>query len=140
MKSIAFLDTSVVLRHILGEIGAVDHLHTFEKLFASELLRIEVLRAIDRLRLDRQTKEAETSLRLQLMISTLARVEEIPLQQPIVRRAGETFSVAIGTLDALHLATAMLLQEQLERPLLFLTHDRRQGVAAQAAGFQVDGY
>ena len=44
---------------------------------------------------------------------------------------------AVKTLDAIHLASALLLAEQRESDVMFGTYDRRQGTAARALGFGV---
>jgi hypothetical protein len=41
----------------------------------------------------------------------------------------------VRTLDALHLASALLLREQQNEAPLFATHDVQQSVAARALGF-----
>lgn len=134
----AYVDTSVIMRHVLNEDPRID-LRVVEKGFTNELLRVEALRTIDRIRLERNWPGEVIAQRIQALIVLLGPMQEITLQPPILRRASETFTVAIGTLDALHLATAILIRDQIEQPLLFLTHDRRQGIAAQAAGFEVRG-
>lgn len=135
----AYIDTSIVMRHVLNETNPRVDMGLVEKGFANELLRVEALRTIDRLRLERKWSDEIVAQRIQAMIAIVAPLQEIALQPPILRRAADTFTVAIGTLDALHLATAILVKEQVEHDLLFLTHDRRQGIAAQAAGFEVRG-
>lgn len=137
---LAFLDTSIVLRRILGEPGAYPKLERFEKLYAGDLLRVEALRTIDRLRIQNHWTHEEIALRIRLLTAVMNTINTVPLQPPILRRASEPFSVTVGTLDALHIATAILAMEQLKKPFLFLTHDAKQGVAAQAAGFHAEGF
>ncbi len=137
---IAFLDTSVVLRHILGERGAWSGLDKFTRLYASELMRVEALRVIDRLRIQSRWPEKEVALRVRLLTATSAAINVIAIQPTILRRAAEPFPTIVGTLDAIHIATALLAEHQLKKPLLFLTHDVRQGTAAQAAGLQAEGF
>lgn len=138
--TLAFVDTSVVLRRILGERGAYTGLDALERLYGSELLRVEALRTIDRLRIQDAWPEKEVAVRVRTLTAVSAAVNFIALDLPILRRAAEPFPTIVGTLDAIHIATALLAQEQLKKPLLFLTHDRRQGLAAQAAGLQAEGF
>ena len=42
-------------------------------------------------------------------------------------------------MDAIHLATALQFREHEQPDLMFATHDRQQGRAALAMGFQVIG-
>lgn len=136
----AFLDTSVILRHILGEKGAYRHLDAFGDLYASELMRVEALRAMDRLRIQGAWPPEEVALRVRLLTAACAFVSLIPIQPPILRRASEPFPTSVGTLDAIHIATAILVEEQIKKPLLFLTHDTRQGLAAVASGLEANGF
>ncbi len=43
----------------------------------------------------------------------------------------------VKTLDAIHLASAILFTEQFENDLLFAMHDRSQAIAARSLGFEV---
>ena len=45
----------------------------------------------------------------------------------------------LGTLGAIHLATALLWIEQEGEPLKFLTHDVELAIAAKASGLDVAG-
>lgn len=137
---IAFLDSSILLRIILGEPNPYLHLEKIKNLYTSELLRIEVLRTIDRLRILNTWTPEEVAIRIRLFTALSAAIEFIPVQPPILRRATEPFPTIVGTLDAIHIATALLTQDQLKKPLLFLTHDSKQGVAAQAAGLNAEGF
>lgn len=135
-----YLDSSVVLRHVLGEPQPFPLPGRYRKAWASELLRIECLRTIDCERIHSRWSSEEVTLRMGILTATLALVEEISLQAPILRRAAESFPTVVRTLDAIHLATAILMQEQLKEQWVFLTHDRRQGIAATAAGLTVEGF
>ena len=57
----------------------------------------------------------------------------------ILRRAGEPYPVALKTLDAVHLATALMWRDRRAPDLVFATHDRQLGRAALALGFDVLG-
>lgn len=61
-----------------------------------------------------------------------------PLTERILRRASETFPTVVGTLDAIHLATALAIRE-VEPVDLLLTHDVQLGTAARSLGFSVLG-
>ena len=45
----------------------------------------------------------------------------------------------VKTLEAIHLASALLFEERHEVGLVFGTHDRSQATAARALGFDVVG-
>lgn len=137
---IAYADTSVVLRYILGESGIYPNLEKLERIYSSELMRVEALRALDRLRIQAGWPIQETALRIQLLHSFLSSVEEIPLQKSILQRAADPFPTVVKTLDALHIASASLLKMHLKKSVLFLTHDAQQGLAATAADLDAKGF
>jgi predicted nucleic acid-binding protein len=62
----------------------------------------------------------------------------IPLSERILARAGEAFPTVIGTLDAIHLATALHIRDATGIDV-FLTHDTQLASAASASGFTVEG-
>jgi len=137
---IAFVDTSIVLRLVLGEEDSYLKLKKYDAVYASELMRVEALRAIDRLRIRSSWTEKEVATYVRLFCAVSAAITFIPLQQPILRRAADSFPTLVKTLDALHLSTAILAQLQLDEQLLFLTHDKKQGLAAQACGMEAEGW
>ena len=63
----------------------------------------------------------------------------IRLTGTVLRRASQPMATVVKTLDAIHLASALLFEEQRQAGLLFATHDRRQGLAARALGLHVVG-
>jgi len=136
---IVYLDTSVVLRRFLRQPDALPDWGDWEQAYASVLLRVEAARAFDRLRLEGaldDSQRAELTKELQLLCDTLYLVG---LTEDILTRAAQSFPTVVGTLDALHLSTALaVLQETRESPTV-LTHDARLAVAAQSQGLTVQG-
>ena len=63
----------------------------------------------------------------------------IDLTRPVLTRASQPFSTALGTLDAIHLATALVWREGKQEDLVMATHDTALAVAARASGFRVVG-
>ena len=59
--------------------------------------------------------------------------------RPVLARAAQPFPVVLGTLDAIHLATALLWRERSDADLVMATHDATLGLAARAVGFRVIG-
>jgi hypothetical protein len=64
---------------------------------------------------------------------------QIALTKTVLRRAAMPMPTVVKTLDALHLATAILLRESREGSLVFASHDVQQLLAARALGFLVLG-
>ena len=135
-----YVDTSALLRVVLGEPGALNQeLRTASLLISSELLAVEGRRTIDRLlRLGALTPETAAD-RLDVVSDWLEAVDLVLLRAPILARAGDPLPSALGTLDALHLATALVWRDRMDQPLTLVTHDAALGLAARAFGFTVRG-
>jgi uncharacterized protein len=134
-----YLDTSTVLRVLLRQAKPLAIWAQWERAYASELLHVEACRVIDRLRLEGALDDegvAAAHDELALIESAMATV---PLSRPVADRAALPMATVVRTLDALHLATAMLLRERLGIALVFATHDPQQGRAARALGFDCLG-
>jgi predicted nucleic acid-binding protein len=136
---ITYLDTSALLRIVLSEADALDELRARESLISSEILVVESLRAIDRLRLAGALSLESAAARRATLTGWLESVDLVLLQRPILARASEPFPAPLGTLDALHLSTALLLRERTRQAVVLATHDRGLAVAARSFGFEVVG-
>lgn len=99
-------------------------------------MRIEVMRTLDRLRVTGKMDDLEIADFVELLRLLSSGLLQIPLQPPIMERAAAPFPTSVGTLDALHLATALLWTEETGKTLTFLTHDRELAIAARACGFE----
>jgi predicted nucleic acid-binding protein len=136
---IAYLDTSALLRIVLREVGAIDNLRTYEGLVSSELIALESARTIDRLRSQGGLTLDEAAERIGVVNEWLEAVELVLLRPPVLSRASEPMPMPIGTLDAIHLATALIWRERVGELPQVLTHDAALGAAARAFGFDVRG-
>ena len=135
---IAYADSSVLLRVLLGSPGQLREWKSVQTCLSSELARVECLRTIDRLRLRGVTEDQVASLR-EATFRLLERLHLAPVSSEVLSRAASPFPVGLGTLDAIHLASALLWQEGPEPLGAFLTHDAAQGRAARAVGLRVLG-
>jgi predicted nucleic acid-binding protein len=137
---IAYLDTSALLRLVLRETGSLDReVRSWEGLVSSELLAVESLRTIDRLRLQGALSIEEAASRRETATEWLEAVDLVVLQRPILARASEPFPTPLGTLDALHLATALVWRDRMHQALVMATHDRDLALAARSFGLDVRG-
>ena len=136
---IAYLDTSALLRLVLREPGALDELRRCEGLVSSELLAVESHRTIDRLRVQGSLSIEEAAARRETVTEWLEAVDLVLLQRPVLARASEPFPMALGTLDALHLATALVWRDRTRQPLTVATHDRDLALASRSFGLEVLG-
>jgi predicted nucleic acid-binding protein len=135
----AYLDASVVVRKLQREAGSLKEWGQWKRAFSSELLRVEVLRAVDRARLRGALTDNEVADIVIKARAILDGLQLLQLSPSIVNRAAQSFLTPLGTLDALHLATAVRLMESTGIELTFLTHDAELGTAARSMNFVVAG-
>jgi predicted nucleic acid-binding protein len=134
----AYVDTSALLRVVLREPGALD-LRSYDSLVSSELLAAESARTIDRLRLQGALTMEEAAARLRTVTEWLEAIDLVLLRPPVLSRAGEPLPIGLGTLDAIHLATALIWRERMGTQPTIATHDSALGLAARTFGFDVLG-
>ena len=96
-----------------------------ESLIASRLLEYELWTRVHGRRLGASHGE--------LVRGLLARVSLVELVGPVVTRATESFPAPVRTLDALHLATAAFLQDQVGT-IALASYDSRMLAAARSIG------
>ena len=136
---IAYIDTSALLRIVLREPGALDDLRSYNALVSSELIAVESARTIDRLRLQGSLTTKEAAARLRTVNEWLEAIDLVLVRTPVLSRASEPMPVPLGTLDALHLATALIWRDRMGPLPTMATHDTTLALAAQAFGFDVRG-
>jgi len=120
---VIYLDTSVVLAHLLAEDRIPPQRLWDETLTSSRLLEYEVWTRINARRLNASHGESVRSL--------IGRIALVELAPPVLSRALEPFSTPVRTLDALHLASMEFLRAQGQRVEL-ATYDSRLARAARA--------
>lgn len=136
---IAYLDASVVLRLILGAPNKLAEWKQVQTAVASALTEVECLRTLDRLGRAGTLTEREVAARREAVYRLLEGVEVVDVARPILRRASEPFPAPLGTLDAIHLATAIAWRDASEASLVMATHDKALAAAARSVGLQVIG-
>ena len=134
-----YVDTSALLRVVLREAGALDALRSGDTLVSSELIAAESARAIDRLRHRGSLSMKEAVNRMAVVSEWLEAIDLVLLRPAILSRACEPLPTPLGTLDALHLATALVWRDRLQQPLTVATHDEALALAARGFGFHVLG-
>jgi hypothetical protein len=66
-------------------------------------------------------------------------MEIIEIGRSVLARAAQPLPTTLGTLDAIHLASALLWTERFDRTLVMATHDAALALAARASGLTVVG-
>ncbi|MBI4676956.1 MAG: type II toxin-antitoxin system VapC family toxin [Elusimicrobia bacterium] len=134
-----YLESSALLRRLLGEAGTIDGWGDWRRCYTSEITVVESLRAFDRLRLQGKLEDAEVSLMRKSLKRALESIGLIALNPAVLNRASQAFPTVVGTLDAIHLASVLMYADKRKVQPVFLTHDVRLGIAAQALGLEVRG-
>jgi predicted nucleic acid-binding protein len=136
---IAFVDASVVLRKLFGEPEPLAEWEAIEVAYASRLLPLEIGRVIDRARLegyidDEQVADAHDEAR-----RVVRSIDLVALSERILERAAGPMPTVLGSLDAIHLCSALEVAASLDEPLFLATHDTQLARAARALGLEVRG-
>ena len=136
---IAYLDASVALRLVLGEPDPVAEWPQVDAAVASALTEVECLRTLDRLMRLGSLSAEELAERRTAVYRLLEAVEVVDVARSILRRAAEPFPTPLGTLDAVHLSTALAWRDACNASLAVATHDRSLATAARSVGLEVIG-
>jgi uncharacterized protein len=122
-----YIDTSALGRVLLDESDAPainDALRRFDRMIASSLLGVELRRLASR----REMLDRATML--------VTRVALLPIDSRTLTLAETLTPHTLGTLDAIHLATALLSVETAEVDTL-MTYDKQLANAAREQGIEV---
>ncbi len=134
----AYVDSSALLRVVLGERGAVREWSRIDVAVSSEITKVECSRTLERARLKLRLDDEDVARRRSELLEHFDAFDVVPLQPSVLARAAEPFPTSLRTLDALHLATAELVRARYAG-LRFITHDRELATAARSLGFGILG-
>ena len=136
---IAYVDASVLLRVALAQPDVLPEWSRIKQGVASALVMTESLRTLDRLRLRANLDDTEVAMRRATILGLIASLELVEVDTVILDRAAQPMPTELGTLDAIHLATALLWKEMTGLGLVMATHDGALALGARAHGLPVVG-
>ena len=136
---IAYVDASVLLRVALAQPDVLPEWSRIRHGVASALVMTESLRTLDRLRLRANLADAEVAKRRATILGLIASLELVEVDAVVLDRAAQPMPTELGTLDAIHLATALLWKEMRHVDLVMATHDGALALGARAHGLPVVG-
>jgi predicted nucleic acid-binding protein len=136
---IAYVDASVLLRVALAQPNILPEWSKIQQGVASALVMTESLRTLDRLRLRANLSDAEIAERRGIILALVGSLELVEVDSVVLERAAQPMPTELGTLDAIHLATALLWKEMTKATLVMATHDAALALGAQAHGLRVVG-
>ena len=136
---IAYVDSSVLLRLALGQRNAMSQWRQVARGVSSALIATESLRTLDRLRIRAGLSDLEVASRRATILSLIGSLELIEVDSVVLDRAAQPMPTELGTLDSIHLASALLWKDAMGIDPVMVTHDGALGLAAQAHGLKVIG-
>jgi predicted nucleic acid-binding protein len=139
---IAYIDASVLLRVVLKQDHPLEQWDDLEGGIASSLVTVEAHRTLDQLWHRHELTDSELAQKRVLLMTFLPHLEFQVLDDRVLDLAAQPLPTSLATLDAIHLATAMMYragQPTDERPISFATHDVQLARAAKAMHFDVIG-
>jgi len=134
-----YVDSSVLLRIVFGETKPLREWKKIEAAYSSALLKVEVSRTIDRARLAGQLDDEDVATISEDAKRISRSIRFVECATAILERASQPMPTVLGTLDAIHLASAIEAQRSAGADLIFATHDVQLARAARALGFTVVG-
>lgn len=130
-----YLDSSFVIRQLLGVRPECPFWGAWEKAYASTLMRTECFRVANLLRLGGKIDDAQRARLGSWIEKVVSTVTLVPVTDAILHRAAETFPTAVGTLQGIHLATLLELQAVHGITCSIATDDVQLLQAAMSLGF-----
>lgn len=135
-----YAESSAILSWLLGEPAgqsAQGYLAEAETVVTSALTFVECERAFLRASVESGRVEARLANRRGLLVKVGAHWHQVPVSDDVLETAKRSFPVEpVRTLDAIHLAGALLARSEIVE-LALLSLDRRVRDAAAALGFEV---
>lgn len=133
-----YVDSSVVLRHLLSGDTLLSSIPPTDMVGSSDLLTIECRRVLQRERMEAHISDQEYVDCMQVLDELVDGLYLIEFGAAVKRRAAGSFPTVIGTLDAIHLSSALLWKEIDSDPeFRILTYDRQLSVCSRALGMKV---
>jgi hypothetical protein len=134
-----YLDSSAVLRKLMSQPGALAEWRLIRRPVSSRLTEVECLRTLDRMRLEGKYAETDLARLREGLYRILETFETIEVTRSILARAAQPSATALGTLDAIHLSSALAWRDRSGIALSLGTHDEALALAARANGLRVVG-
>lgn len=130
-QGISYFDSSVILRYAIGHEMAVKSLAGFSKMaVTSSITVVECLRVLDRWRITKEISDDKLVAARSLCLKIFSGLRLIPVDETIISSASQTFPIALKSLDAIHLASAIQVRNQSNQDITILTHDAKLAMAS----------
>jgi predicted nucleic acid-binding protein len=136
---IVYLDSSILLRRLLGQPRSLREWRLVRTGVSSRIAEVEGLRTLDRLRLQAGLPDDRIASLREGLYHILGSLEIVEVTRAVLTRAAQPSPTIVGTLDAVHLSSALLWRERTGKNLALATHDEALALSARAHGFKTLG-
>jgi len=136
----AYFDTSVLVKRYVHEEGSVQAraLLRRHRVVSSAIAPVEAISALLRRRVEARISERDFGTILSQMRADSDRWELVEVNKPVLDRAAEVIEeTGVKTLDALHIASALVFQAFSGIIIGFITVDARQTEGARRMALKV---
>jgi len=134
-----YVDSSIILRRLMQQPRALKEWRLIRDPISSRLTEVECFRTLDRLRVEKKFGDLELASVREGVHRVLGSLDVIEVTRSILTRAAQPSATALGTLDAIHLCSALAWRDRNQASLVVATHDAALALAARANGFRVIG-
>lgn len=132
--SLAYFDTSTLVKNYVRETGSsrVRALLARYEFLSSAITPIELQSAVQRRHRQREITQANYNSIISRVANDRSYWQLVEVVPQVLSKAEELINTEnIRTLDAIHIASAIIIQESFPTPLPFISADERQLAAAQ---------
>ena len=132
--SLAYFDTSALVKNYVREAGSsrVRGLLARYEFLSSAITPIELQSAVQRRHRQREITQANCNSIISRVANDRSYWHLVEVVPQLLSKAEELVKTEnVRTLDAIHIASAIIIQESLQTPLPFISADERQLAAAQ---------
>ena len=136
----AYFDTSALVKRYVRERGTLEARKLLRnyKVLSSSIAPIELLSALTRRHGQKELSGHDYTAILSRVKQDRAFWELVEITPAVLTRAEEiALNIKVRTLDAIHVASAVIFQDSTGSSLPFITSDERQLEAAQKCGLEV---
>jgi len=128
-----YVDSSSLLKWLLNGFE-LPRLKEWRAACSSELIVNDVYRTLFRLRLEGKLTDAQLVAKQQDALEFIDGIFLMQLNRAVIEKGREPFGTFIATLDALHLASAILWKSEVDAEVYILSHDDQLQNAARLNG------
>ena len=134
-----YIDSSALLRFLLQHSNFINLVEYNDDFVSSELLKLECQRALIRYRLNQEVGDEGLLQLSEQLNDLLSRISLLKINSEILESASQNWGVNLGSLDSIHLASALYIKKEKMLAVQIFTHDKALYTAARLANIEVIG-